>query len=258
MSPLNVNDVTDMQGQPLYASDGVKIGEIADIYVDSDTREPEWALVHTGLFGARESFVPLAEATRSGDGIRVPYTKDEVRDAPTAEPDGELSPDEEARLYAHYGLSYSEAASSSGLPAAPGPSAPLAAAPGADEDSATMVRSEERLHVRVQRRPSEIVRLRKVVVTENVTRTVPVRHEELVIEREPITDGQVVADDSLVEEDHEIILHAERAVLAKETVPVERVRVGKAQVVEDVEVTDQLRKEHIEVTDPAQVDPRTP
>lgn len=228
MDRMNREDVVALQGETMFDVDGTKIGKIGDVYVDNDTQVPEWALVVTGLFGGRQSFVPLAEATRSDGGLRVPYTKEEVREAPNAEPDQELSQEAEARLYSHYGL-HSESASGSGGP--------------------TMIRSEERLNVRVQRRPSETVRLRKVVVTENVTQTVPVRHEELVIERVPVTDGAVVSGDPIVEQDFEIVLHAERPVMAKETVAVERIHVGTKLVTENVQVQDEVRKEQVELTE---------
>jgi hypothetical protein len=62
------------------------------------------------------SFVPFAEASAANGGVQVPYDKQQVKDAPQAEADGELSQEEEAGLYSHYGLDYSEARSDSGLP----------------------------------------------------------------------------------------------------------------------------------------------
>ena len=93
-------------------------------------------------------------------------------------------------------------------------------------------------------------RLRKYVVTENVTETVPVTREEVRIEREPITDaniGNAMDGPAISEEEHEVTLHAERAVVAKEAVPVERVRLDKETVTEHETVTEGLRKEEIEV-----------
>ncbi len=116
MNPLSLNDAKQMPGSTLTGTDGAKIGKVADVYIDHDTQRPEWALVHTGLFGGRESFVPLTQASMDVDTVQVPYTKEQVKDAPNAEPDGELSQAEEGRLYAHYGLNYSESATDSGLP----------------------------------------------------------------------------------------------------------------------------------------------
>ena len=112
-----------------------------------------------------------------------------------------------------------------------------------------MTRSEERLRVGTQQVESGRARLRKYIVTEDVTQTVPLRHEEVRLEREPITDanvGDALSGGEITEEEHEITLHAERPVVAKETVPVERVRLGTQTVTEDHVVTETLRKEQID------------
>src|SRR5688500_5321604 len=88
--------------------DGDKIGKIEEIYMDAETGKPEWLAVTTGLFGSKVSFVPIAGARDSNGEVRVPYDKQQVKDAPNAEADGELSQKEEAALYRHYGLDYSE------------------------------------------------------------------------------------------------------------------------------------------------------
>jgi uncharacterized protein (TIGR02271 family) len=115
-----------------------------------------------------------------------------------------------------------------------------------------MTRSEERLHVGTESREVGRVRLRKYIVTENVTRTVPVSREEVRLEREPITDanvGDAVSGPDLTESEHEVTLHAEEPIVAKETVPVERVRLDKDTVTEQVNVNEQVRKEEVEVDD---------
>src|SRR5215211_1827961 len=71
-----------LEGRPMIGADGQKIGTVADVYFDKDTRQPEWALVTTGLFGTKHSFVPITSATTTGDGLSVPFTKDQVKDAP--------------------------------------------------------------------------------------------------------------------------------------------------------------------------------
>ena len=252
---LSLTDVQNLPGATMLDSSGAKIGKVADAYVDADTQTPEWALVHTGLFGRRESFVPLAQATLNGSELTVPYSKDQVKDAPHAEPDGELSQEEEARLYSHYGLNYTESRSDSGLPTTGGAPAPgKAAAPparGHDVDDA-MTRSEERLTVGVQRLPSKAVRLKKRIVTEQVNQTVPVTTERATVTREPITDAnraKSMDGPEITEAVHEITLTTERPVVAKETVPVERVRLAKDAVSEEQTVTEEVRKEQIEVED---------
>src|ERR1700734_4221206 len=118
--------------------------------------------------------------------------------------------------------------------------------PGTDD---AMTRSEERLHVGTESVQAGRARLRKYVVTENVTQTVPVSHEEVRLEREPITEANrdaALSGTAITEEEHELTLHAERPVVAKETVPVERVRLGTETVTEEQQVTEQVRKEQID------------
>jgi uncharacterized protein (TIGR02271 family) len=87
------------------------------------------------------------------------------------------------------------------------------------------------------------------VVTEHVTKTVPVQREEVRLEREPITDaniGDAMDGPEISEEEHEAILHEERPVVEKETVPVERVRLDKDTVTKNVSVNEEVRKENID------------
>ena len=113
-----------------------------------------------------------------------------------------------------------------------------------------MTLSEERLNVGTRREEVGRARLRKYVVTENVTQTVPVEREEVRIEREPITDaniGNAMDGPAISEEEHEVVLHAERPVVEKEAVPVERVRLDKQIVSEQEKVSDTVRKEAVEI-----------
>jgi uncharacterized protein (TIGR02271 family) len=94
------------------------------------------------------------------------------------------------------------------------------------------------------------VRLRKYVVTENVATTVPVEREEVRIEREPITGANYDAATSgpaISEEQHEVILHEERPVVDKQAVPKERVRLDKEIVTDEERVSEEVRKEQVEV-----------
>src|SRR5919204_2669746 len=96
---------------PVIDSEGDKVGTIADIYVDSETGQPEWALVNTGILGMKSTFVPLAQAREVDDQLQIPYTKAQIKDAPGLGAGGELAREDEARLYQHYGLEYSTRAS---------------------------------------------------------------------------------------------------------------------------------------------------
>ncbi|HEX8632080.1 MAG TPA: PRC-barrel domain-containing protein, partial [Catenuloplanes sp.] len=96
---LNQNDISKLMGADVYDSDGSKIGTAGQVYLDDQTGSPEWVSVRTGLFGTKESFVPLSRATLSGDRIEVPFDKARVKDAPRIDADGDLSPAEEDELY---------------------------------------------------------------------------------------------------------------------------------------------------------------
>jgi uncharacterized protein (TIGR02271 family) len=263
MTTLNKDQLLQQRGQDLYDSDGDKIGSIEEIYLDAETGEPEWALVNTGMFGTKSTFVPLQEATEAGGSLRVPYDKAQVKDAPKMDAGGELSQDEEAALYRHYGLDYTESRSDSGLPeggsgARTGGEAGFGGAPpvgddvsGPETDNA-MTRSEEELRVGTTQREAGRARLRKYVVEDEVTQTVPVRREEVRIEREPITDANRDAATSggdITEEEHEVVLHEEQVVVDKQAVPQERVRLDKDTTVEEQQVSETVRKEEIDVDD---------
>lgn len=109
-------DVMEWRGCEVIDRDGDKVGKLDEIYLDRETGQPEWAIVNTGLFGRKSSFVPIKKAMREGDMIRVAYQSDQIKDAPSVDPDGEVSQDEERQIYEHYGLEYSQARSGSGLP----------------------------------------------------------------------------------------------------------------------------------------------
>jgi uncharacterized protein (TIGR02271 family) len=245
--------VAEWRGSTAVDSDGEKIGTVEEIYMDAETGRPEWLAVKTGIFGMKLSFIPIAEASESDGDVRVPYDRQQVKDAPNAEPDGELSQEEESGLYRHYGLDYSEARSDSGLPQGNGDQQADRGPVGRDTSGPTtddaMTRSEEELRVGKSSRESGRARLRKYVVTEQVEQTVPVQREEVRLEREPITDanvGDAQAGPAISEEEHEVTLHEEQVVTDKRAVPKERVRMDKQTVTEDQTVSEQVRKEQIE------------
>jgi uncharacterized protein (TIGR02271 family) len=264
----DIDTVQSWQGRTMVDPAGDKLGTIDAIYLDDETGQPEWATVTSGLFTAKAAFVPLAQAQDIGDSVQVPYDKQQVTDAPTMQADGSLSQDDEAELYRHYGLDYSEHRSDSGLPAG-------TAGQGIDphdrdrdgvyddvQDTAVghdtsgpttddaMTRSEEELQVGTQTRERGRARLRKYVTTETQQVTVPVQREEVRVEREPITDANLDAATSgpaISEEEHEVTLREEEVVVDKRAVPKERVRLDTETVTEERQVAEEVRKEQIEV-----------
>jgi uncharacterized protein (TIGR02271 family) len=238
-----VTEAYEWRGRDVVGRDGEKIGTLEEVYLDTQTGEPEWATVKTGLFGSKQSFVPLADSSPSGGEVTVPYSKDQVKDAPSVDPDGELSADEESRLYDHYGLGER-------LAAADEPREPVGRDVSGPTTDDAMTRSEEELRVGTSQRERGRARLRKYVVTEQVQQTVPVQREEVRVEREPISEGNV--DDALSgpdisEEEHEVTLHEEEVVVEKRAVPKERVRMSKDTVTDEQTVSEDVRKEQIDV-----------
>jgi uncharacterized protein (TIGR02271 family) len=253
-------------GKDVYDQSGDKIGSATEVYLDDETGRPEWVTVRTGLFGTKESFVPIRDADLTDDGVRVPVSKEQVKEAPKIDTDGHLSPQEEDELYRYYGVGNgggtgTDAGRTAGLADtttttgtagyvdtdAPGTVGHDTSGPTTDD---AMTRSEERLNVGTRAEEVGRARLRKYVVTENVTETVPVTREEVRVEREPITDanvGRALDGPAISEEEHEVVLHAETPVVEKEAVPVERVRLDKDTVTEHEQVSESVRKEEIEV-----------
>ncbi|MBA2439858.1 MAG: PRC and DUF2382 domain-containing protein [Thermoleophilaceae bacterium] len=250
----DVNEVQGWRDRTVIDADGDKVGKLEEIYMDEDTGKPEWGLVNTGLFGSKSSFVPIEGATSSGDDVQIRHSKDLVKDAPGIEADGQLTQDEEAKLYSHYGLEYGENRSGSGLPEGDADHADVdhdgvghdTSGPTTDD---AMTRSEEELSVGKTEREAGRARLRKYVVTEEVQQTVPVQREEVRLEREPITDANVdSATDgpAISDEEHKVVLHEEEVVTEKRAVPKERVRLDKETVTEEQTVSEEVRKEQIE------------
>jgi uncharacterized protein (TIGR02271 family) len=264
---IGTETISRVIGQDVYDETGDKIGSAAEVYLDDETGQPEWVTVRTGMFGTKESFVPIRDADLTDDGVRVPVSKTKVKDAPKIDTDGHLSPQEEQELYRYYGMgggadtaqTMTTTETTTGMAGtgrtdtdardtdARGTVGHDTSGPTTDD---AMTLSEERLNVGTRTEEAGRARLRKYVVTENVTESVPVTREEVRLEREPITDanvGKAMDGPAISEEEHEVVLHAETAVVEKEAVPVERVRLDKTTVTEEAQVTDGLRKEEIEV-----------
>ena len=265
---------TIAQGGAALSSDGHRIGKLTRVYLDDDTGQPSWAEVESGLTGRKEHFVPLTSGEVEGDDIRVPFTRDEVQSAPDVHAhEGHLSVADDAALHRYYEGKGSAGGHRSGTDQGVGLAPRRAADDGGSrvertdlsdgsatvtgtdagvgtstDDTPTVVRSEERVRVGTQRVPVTRVRLRRIVVTENVTQTIPVSHEEFRLEEVPIeaADGpEVVAQDDTLRGDYEVVLRAERIVVTKEVAPVERVRVRVETVAGEQRVTTEVQKERV-------------
>lgn len=260
-------DLSNMTGRQVFDAEGNKIGTVGRIYQSDATGEPAWATVTAGLFGSKESIVPLNGVQVDERGLHVTVNKDSVKDAPRIDADsGHLSETEIAELHRHYGVPVSGAAAGSQAGKGSGilPSQrtevdrdtaarPASAAAGretaARPDRGWVLRSEERLRADIQSVETGRVRLHKRVVTSQETITVPIRHEEIRVTREVVKPGEAGADATIAEEDREVILHEERPIAVKEIVPVERVSLAVETIQENREVSETVRHEEIDIDD---------
>jgi uncharacterized protein (TIGR02271 family) len=243
-------------GLTVTDADGEKVGKVGQVYLEEGTGQPEWVTVSTGMFGTRQSFAPLYGCSVRDNRLELAVSRQQVKDAPTIDDDGRLDEAEVTELYQHYAANLDPAgqgrAGDAGddryagrhADAEPGRGVPQ----GQDTDGA-MTRSEERLNVGTESVPAGRARLRKYVVTENVSTTVPVSPVVVRLERAPVTGANrdaALSGADITEAEHEVQLNAERPVVTKETVPVERVRLATESVAGEEQVSEEVRKEQID------------
>jgi PRC-barrel domain/Domain of unknown function (DUF2382) len=220
MSPLDIDTALAWRGKTVVDRDGEKIGTLGEILLDSRTDLPAWGGVRTGLFGRKESYLPLDELREvEGEALQAPFEKQHVVDAPGVDPDVAMEAEDEATLFRHYGREGEPGAVREGEPGAvrqggaadePASAREGDAAPAREGDAATeeplregeMIRSEEELKTgTTPMRPTERVRLKKVLVTDEVKRTVPVRREEIRLETDPPPEGTVESADDVPQDE---------------------------------------------------------
>jgi uncharacterized protein (TIGR02271 family) len=267
-------------GHDLIDRDGDKVGTIVNFYLDEETGQPEWAVVRTGLLGSRLTLVPLGQATASfaaalggGGSVTVPYDPATILDAPSVALGEELSELDTMAVLRHYGLEVPEPAEPGDLEQTDTPGAEAVQTRNAGERPAELadqptttsspsdapvevIRSEEELQVGKRRRAHR-VRLKRYVVTDYVTKTIPVQREEVRLEQEPVDEpttgeptGQPTGgEEASAEEGTEVLLREEEVVVQKRVVPRERVRLTKEVVTEERPVSAEVRKEHVEGDD---------
>lgn len=300
----NHSSIESLRSATVYGSDGEKIGRVGEVYLDDQTDQPTFATVHTGLFGTKQTFVPLDRAQTTDEGLTVPFDKDFIKGAPTIDDDGSLSPEEEQRLYEYYSMdsgtrrddagadrdvrtsgrhhdgtagagvagtatddraaaahdghtpAEERAAEQRGTAVQGGTDGVAAGTRGADAaGTQDVVAHEERLRAtgHSERRETGRARLRKHVVTETETVEVPVRREELHIQRESIDsdspEARAGAQDAFTGDGEETVVttYEERPVVSTETVATERVSLNKEATESTERVSGEVRKEEIEV-----------
>jgi len=227
--------------------DGNALGTITTVFLDDVTERPTWVGFTDGLHAAPDdvpAIAPIEDAEFTEGRLRLTVSADAVRSAPrVAQPD-RLSPVEETTLRAHYLRTASTTAPTPGV------------TPGTAEDAA-MTRSEERLQVSTVVEPWTRAVLRIEEVTEEVMVPVTITRQQARIEYLPVTrtadlgtDGEtgVPGTARATSTSEWVTLYTEQPSVTLERVPTERVRLTTDWVTEDTTVTEQLRREQVELT----------
>jgi uncharacterized protein (TIGR02271 family) len=264
----------DLLGARMMGTDGKVVGTVEQVFRDDVDGTPAWARVRSGKTGR---FVPLAGCQVTSEGLNVPFESQKIMGGPPIDAGQHMSAAQAEELSRYYGTpatgqsqprSAMTAQSqprnttvraqpqprSTTVPAQPQPRSttmPARSQPRKltdDEltDEVSLIRQEERLEVGTETLETTRIRLRKYVDVEAVEQPVRVFHEEYDIERIPLTPDESFSDD-LEEGEQEIVLHESRAVLRKEVVPVERIRLVSRRVEEDQTITSEVRRERIEI-----------
>lgn len=245
---MNVSQeqINDLYSAEVVTQDDENLGGVGQVYLDDQTGEPTWVSVKTGWFGTNESLVPLQGADYADGRIRVAHTKDVIKGAPNVDADQHLSEQEQDELFRYYagtGVDVSRYDRRDGDVV--DRDRDLTDRDRADAGSMTL--HEERVNVGTERVQTGRVRLRKHVVTEQETVTVPVQREEYEIVREPIADGDRNDGARLGDDEAEIVLHEERPVIEKDVVATERVGLQKETVTDEQQVVTDVSHEEVDV-----------
>jgi len=238
----------ELLGAQVTGADGKVVGTVEQVFRDDVDGTPAWARVRSGKTGR---FVPLGSSQVTRDGLSVPFDTQKIMGGPNIDAGQHMSAAQAEDLSRYYGLTVPTQANQPNQPNQSMQQQPK----GNLTDEEWLVRQEERLQVGKEMLETGRVRLHRYVDVEPVEQAVHVFHEEYDIERMPI--GGDERTHNFEEGEQEIILHEERAILRKEVVPVERVRLTARRVEEDTTVKDEIRRERIEI-EPQQGIGKTP
>lgn len=263
------NNIRDLFNTTAFDSTGEKLGDVQEVFVDDHSGQPTFVEVKHGLFGLSSSLVPLKGHRLQGNDLQLAFEKDRIKDAPNVNADEGLTPEEQNRIFEHYGVAGATnqheyvaddrrderrtATETAGVAGTGAAADRDRVAADRDHDAAArtndneIIRSEEQLDVQKQQVQSGKARLRKYVVEDKETVEVPVTREEVRVERTPISEADAANYRGEIGEDEaSVVLNEERVDVQKKTVPVEKVSLGKEQVTETERHTETLAKEQIE------------
>jgi uncharacterized protein (TIGR02271 family) len=255
----------ELLGARVIGADGKVVGTVEQVFRDDVDGTPAWARVRSGKTGR---FVPLATGQVTKDGLNVPFDSQKIMGGPNIDAGQHMSAAQAEELTRYYGLTVPAQA-----PRDPSQSGQQESGEqqsmqrsgqqesgqqesgqqesmqeqGSMSDSDWMLRLEERFQVDMEMIESSRVKLHKYVDVQPVEQAVHVYHEEYDVERIPISADEQTSGGTLEEGVQEIVLHEQRAVIHKQTVPVERVRLITKRVDEDKTIQGELRRERIEI-----------
>jgi uncharacterized protein (TIGR02271 family) len=243
----------ELLGAQVTGADGKVVGTVEQVFRDDVDGTPAWARVRSGKTGR---FVPLGTSQVTKDGLSVPFDSQKIMGGPNIDAGQHMSAAQAEDLSRYYGLTVPSQGQpqdqmqgqdqTQGQEEQQQAQAQTQPQQSAMTDDDWLVRQEERLQVGTEMLETGHVRLHKYVDTEPIEQTVHVFHEEYDVERVPITADERISG-NISEGEQEIILHEERAVMRKEVIPVERVRLLAKRVEEDKIYRDQVRRERIEI-----------
>jgi len=281
---MNTQTTTPDQifGYDVLDSAGNKIGSVDNVWVDDATNALEFIGVKTGWLLGKTHVIPVENANISDGTITVPFAEDQIKDAPSFGGDDEISPDAEDEIYSYYGMDRSTSASPTGLStgdtsssfsgrdmgtealesdssyaAASGADTGVTSdyttssstdygATGTDTDTQALSLSEEELQVGKREVEAGRVRLRKVVNTEHQEVPVELRREQVQVERIDATDADVPSS-AFEEQEIEVPVMREEAVVGKESRVTGGVRLNKNVETETRSVGGDVRREDVQV-----------
>ena len=267
-------------GYTVYDQSGSKIGKIDDLFVD-ESDQPEYIGVKMGFLGTSSTLIPwdtISSVDDEGRALTVATDKDTAKNGPTFDDDREITPEFESEVYSYYGLQRASTTEESGsYETYQGEETAGAVGPGMrmgdtetgefrghasddegvsqsqgsdleDEDELRVQRTEEELAAGTRERQSGQLKIRKRVRTDRESIEVPTRHEEVSVERVPLSEG-TATEAQIGEDEVSVPVTEEEVVVEKRPVAKEEVRIRK-DVVEDTEVVEEdVRREEIEVDD---------
>lgn len=249
-------------GADVMTQDGEKIGTVDNVWVDDATDQTEFIGVKTGWLFGKTHVIPIADAQISGNTITIPYSKNQIENAPTFDTDAQISPNEEQQVYSYYGLDRSTAPSPTGLPAGEIGGTDYTGTTGYTDTTsmnttdiptppteADVTLSEEELAVGKRQVQTGQVRLRKVVRTEHREVPVELRREDVEIERVPASElsDAAATGQAFQEQTIDVPLMAEEPVVEKQAHVTGGVRMTKTVETDTQTVGGDVRSEEVEV-----------